>query len=97
MIKGIPSCNSLSLEATEPTIRPWQPCLSWPQNAQEQGHDVILFLWNEAVTLARPGIGDHVIRRKFAPIKRCVNGYSDGRYSNMGVQRLCRGEKDRGA
>jgi predicted peroxiredoxin len=28
--------------------------------AQEQGHDVILFLWNEAVTLARPGIGDHI-------------------------------------
>jgi len=29
--------------------------------AHEQGHDVILFLWNEAVTLALSGIGDAVI------------------------------------
>lgn len=37
--------------------------------AQEQGHDVILFLWNEAVTLARPGIGDHITGVNLPPLK----------------------------
>lgn len=37
--------------------------------AREQGHDVILFLWNEAVTLARPGIGDHVTGVNLTPLK----------------------------
>ncbi|HEX8874977.1 MAG TPA: DsrE family protein [Nitrosospira sp.] len=37
--------------------------------AREQGHDVILFLWNEAVTLARPGIGNSVIGVNLTPLK----------------------------
>ena len=37
--------------------------------AHEQGHDVILFLWNEAVTLARPGIGDHITGVNLPPLK----------------------------
>jgi predicted peroxiredoxin len=37
--------------------------------AQEQGHDVVLFLWNEAVTLARPGICDHVVGVNLPPLK----------------------------
>jgi len=28
--------------------------------AKEQGHDVVLWLWNEAVTLGRKGTADHV-------------------------------------
>ena len=35
----------------------------------EQGHDVVLFLWNEAVTLARPGIGDNIIGVNLPPLK----------------------------
>lgn len=37
--------------------------------AHEQGQDVILFLWNEAVTLARPGIGDHITGVNLPPLK----------------------------
>jgi sulfur relay (sulfurtransferase) complex TusBCD TusD component (DsrE family) len=37
--------------------------------ARQQGHDVVLFLWNEAVTLARPGIGDHVAGVNLPPLK----------------------------
>jgi uncharacterized protein involved in oxidation of intracellular sulfur len=37
--------------------------------AKEQGHDVVLWLWNEAVTLARPGVADHVAGVNLAPLK----------------------------
>jgi predicted peroxiredoxin len=37
--------------------------------AREQGHDIVLFLGNEAVTLARPGIGDHVVGVNLPPLK----------------------------
>lgn len=37
--------------------------------AHEQGHDVILWLWNEAVTLARGGIADHVVGVNLTPLK----------------------------
>jgi len=30
------------------------------KTAKEQGHDVILWLWNESVTLGRKGTADHV-------------------------------------
>jgi uncharacterized protein involved in oxidation of intracellular sulfur len=39
------------------------------KTAREQGHDGILFLWNEAVTLARLGIGDNVIGVNLTPLK----------------------------
>ncbi len=42
------------------------------KTAQEQGNDVVLFLWNEAVTLARPGIGDHVIGVNLTPLKEIM-------------------------
>jgi uncharacterized protein involved in oxidation of intracellular sulfur len=37
--------------------------------AKEQGHDVVLWLWNEAVTLARTGTADHVIGVNLTPLK----------------------------
>lgn len=39
------------------------------KTAKEQGHDVILWLWNEAVSLARKGAADHVIGVNLTPIK----------------------------
>ena len=42
------------------------------KTAKEQGHDVVLFLWNEAVTLARPGMADHVIGVNLTPLKEIV-------------------------
>ena len=37
--------------------------------AKEQGHDVILWLWNEAVTLGRKGTADHVVGVNLTPVK----------------------------
>ena len=37
--------------------------------AREQGHDVILFLWNEAVTLAWAGVGDNLVGVNLPPLK----------------------------
>ena len=37
--------------------------------AKEQGHDVILWLWNEAVTLGRKGTADHVHGVNLTPLK----------------------------
>jgi uncharacterized protein involved in oxidation of intracellular sulfur len=37
--------------------------------AKEQGHDVVLWLWNEAVTLGRKGVADHVTGVNLAPLK----------------------------
>ena len=37
--------------------------------AKEQGHDVVLWLWNEAVTLGRKGIADTVVGVNLAPVK----------------------------
>ncbi len=39
------------------------------KTAKEQGHDVILWLWNEAVTLARKGTADHVVGVNLTPLK----------------------------
>jgi uncharacterized protein involved in oxidation of intracellular sulfur len=40
--------------------------------AKEQGHDVILWLWNEAVTLARKGVTDYVIGVNLSPLKELL-------------------------
>src|SRR5690349_13043868 len=40
--------------------------------AKEQGHDVILWLWNEAVTLGRKGTADHVHGVNLTPLKDLV-------------------------
>jgi uncharacterized protein involved in oxidation of intracellular sulfur len=37
--------------------------------AKEQGHDVVLWLWNEAVTLGRKGVADHVTGVNLTPLK----------------------------
>lgn len=37
--------------------------------AKEQGHDVVLWLWNEAVSLARKGTAEHVVGVNLAPLK----------------------------
>jgi predicted peroxiredoxin len=37
--------------------------------AKEQGHDVVLWLWNEAVVLAKTGVADHVIAINLPPLK----------------------------
>ena len=39
------------------------------KTAKEQGHDVILWLWNEAVTLGRKGTADHVQGVNLTPLK----------------------------
>lgn len=39
------------------------------KTAKEQGHDVVLWLWNEAVTLARKGAADHVTGVNLTPLK----------------------------
>ena len=37
------------------------------KTAKEQGHDVVLWLWNEAVTSARKGSADHVVGVNLTP------------------------------
>ena len=37
--------------------------------AKEQGHDVVLWLWNESVTLGRKGTADHVTGVNLTPLK----------------------------
>ena len=39
------------------------------KTAKEQGHDVIVWLWNEAVTLARKGTAEHVKGVNLSPLK----------------------------
>jgi predicted peroxiredoxin len=39
------------------------------KTAKEQGHDVILWLWNEAVTLSRKGTADHLHGVNLTPLK----------------------------
>lgn len=42
------------------------------KTAKEQGHDVVLWLWNEAVTLGRKGVGDHVTGVNLTPMKELL-------------------------
>jgi uncharacterized protein involved in oxidation of intracellular sulfur len=37
--------------------------------AKEAGHDVVLWLWNEAVTIGRQGAADHIVGVNLAPLK----------------------------
>jgi len=39
------------------------------KTAKEQGHDVVLRLWNEAVTLGKKGTADHVNGVNLTPLK----------------------------
>jgi uncharacterized protein involved in oxidation of intracellular sulfur len=40
--------------------------------AKEQGHDVVLWLWNEAVTLGRKGTAEHVVGVNLTPLKELL-------------------------
>ena len=42
--------------------------------AKEQGHEVVLWLWNEAVTLGRKGTADHVTGVNLTPLKELLAG-----------------------
>ena len=42
------------------------------KTAKEQGHDVVLWLWSEAVTLSRKGTADHVVGVNLTPLKNLV-------------------------
>ena len=42
------------------------------KTAKEQGHDVVLWLWNEAVTLGRKGTADHVTGFNPTPLKELL-------------------------
>ena len=42
------------------------------KTAKEQGHDVILWLWNEAVTLGRKGTADYVTGVNLTPLKELL-------------------------
>ena len=42
------------------------------KTAKEQGHDVVLWLWNEAVTLSKKGVVDHVIGVNLTPLKELL-------------------------
>lgn len=39
------------------------------KTAKEQGHDVVLWLWSEAVVLARSGVADYVTGVNLVPLK----------------------------
>lgn len=40
--------------------------------AKEQGHDVVLWLWNEAVIVGRKGVADHVTGVNLTPLKELL-------------------------
>ena len=40
--------------------------------AKEQGHEVVLWLWNESVTLGRKGTADHVTGVNLTPLKELL-------------------------
>lgn len=42
------------------------------KTAKEQGHDVVIWLWNEAVTLGRKGVADHVMGVNLTPLKELL-------------------------
>ncbi|CAH1206877.1 DrsE domain-containing protein [Candidatus Nitrotoga sp. BS] len=42
------------------------------KSAKEQGHDVVLWLWNEAVTLGRKGTADHIQGVNLTPLKELL-------------------------
>jgi len=42
------------------------------KSAKEAGHDVVLWLWNEAVSLAREGVADHVTGVNLTPLSELL-------------------------
>jgi len=58
--------------------------------AHEQGHDAILWLWNEAVTLARKGTADHVTGVNLSPLKELPCSGAESRRAYLGMRTVCR-------
>lgn len=52
------------------TDDPTMACLPFiaAKSAGESGHDVVLWLWNESVNLAREGVADHVTGVNLTPL-----------------------------
>jgi hypothetical protein len=65
------------------------------KTAKEQGHDVVLWLWNEAVTLGRKGTAEHVQGVNLPPVKDLLAAVQAARGLDLGLRRLRRGEADR--
>ena len=63
--------------------------------AKEQGHEVVLWLWNEAVTLGRKGTADHVTGVNLTPMKDLLSSRASREYSHLGLRGLRRGTADR--
>ena len=42
------------------------------KSAHEAGHEVVVWLWNEAVVLARTGVADHVIGVNLSPLRDLI-------------------------
>ncbi|WP_455371703.1 DsrE family protein [Petrachloros mirabilis] len=42
------------------------------KTAKEQGHDVVVWLWNEAVTIGRKGTAEHVNGVNLTPLKELL-------------------------
>lgn len=40
--------------------------------AKEQGHEVVLWLWNEAVTISRRGVAEHIVGVNLTPLKELL-------------------------
>jgi len=47
------------------------------KTAKEQGHDVVLWLWNEGVTLGRKHVADHVMGVNLTPLKDLLAAVRD--------------------
>ena len=63
--------------------------------AKEQGHDVVLWLWNESVTLGRKGTADHVTGVNLTPLKDLLASCASREHSHLGLWGLRRGAADR--
>jgi hypothetical protein len=59
------------------------------KTAKEQGHDVVLWLWNEAVTLGAQRCGGSCDRRKLDPAERAACCRTSGRSADLGLRSLC--------
>ena len=63
--------------------------------AKEQGHEVVLWLWNEAVTLGRKGTAESCDGGEPDTAERSAGSCASREYSHLGLRGLRRGEADR--
>ena len=67
------------------------------KTAKEQGHDVVLWLWNEAVTSARKGSADHVVGVNLTPLKDLFAAFEAGRVPTLSLNRMKRERMEAGS